>query len=603
MIIVLWIIIIFFLEYSSYKCFLLLVLAMVFSFVTYFEIDKNLKLIEKLKENKDRFQNLINSLPNIAIHGYNKDKEVIFWNETSQKIYGYSKEDALGKKFEKLIIGKDEKNSRTSEIKNLLEKNILIPPKEIIYKDRCDKIIPVYSSFVLLKSNTNSPEFFCVDVDLVERKKTESKLEFLASYDPLTGLLNKSSISKKLDQIINKSRRFKHKFAQMFIDLDNFKIINDTMGHHVGDLLLKEVSLSIQNVVRNYDKLGRFGGDEFILIVENIEESESIVPICQKIVSIFETPFKLGNYEAYVTASIGISIYPENGKNRETLLKNSDIAMYRAKQDGKNRYQFFTKEMNSKIQKRVELEQKLRAGLKNGEFFLNYQPQVNLETKKIIGAEALVRWKHNGEIFYPKQFLDIAKETGLIVPISEFVFEEACKVCQLLQNSYDKNFFISINLPSIYLKNQNLNEVIFEIIKKYHLNPNSLEIEISEKDLMEDYQSIKKTLQEFKAQGIKIAVDDYGTGYSSLNFLKEFPIDKTKIDKILIKEIEDDEVNRSLLSAIISLCKKLKITASIEGIERESQLEFIKQKGCNMGQGYLFSKALNLSGLKAKCLL
>jgi len=593
-----WIILIILLQIFRYDNFLLSIIAIFFLFIVQYEVSRNEKLIKKLQRNKNRFRELLDSLPNIAIHGYDENQELIYWNKTSEHLYGYKKEEVMGKKFKDLTIEDNIKDKTIKKIKGLIEKGIPIIPQEIKHKNKNGNIIPVYSSFVLLKNNIDLPEFFCIDIDLVEREKSESKFKFLASYDPLTGLLNKSSIFKKLDQVINKSARFKQKFAQMFIDLDNFKIVNDTMGHHIGDILLKDISKKMQDAMRNYDKLGRFGGDEFILIVENIENIDSVIPVCKKIISIFEKPFKLKNYEAYVTASIGISIYPENGESREILLKNSDIAMYRAKQDGKNRYQFFTAQMNQTIQKRVQLEQELRIGLKNNEFYLNYQPQVDLKSKKILGVEALIRWKHNEKIYYPKEFLDIAKETGLIVPISEFVFKEACKVCQTFQKNYNEEFFISINLPSIYLKNQNLNEVIFKIIKRYNLKANSLEIEISEKDLMEDYQSIEKTVKEFKLQGIKIAVDDYGTGYSSLNFLKTFPIDKAKIDKILIKEIQTDEVNQSLLSAIISLCKKLNISICIEGIEQQKQLDFIINKDCKMGQGHLFSKALSIKELK-----
>jgi len=363
------------------------------------------------------------------------------------------------------------------------------------------------------------------------------------------------------------------------------------MGHHIGDLLLKEATSSIKDILRNYDTLGRFAGDEFLLIVDQINSEEDIISVANKVHNVFKKTFDLDKFSVNISASIGISVYPYDGEDSKTLLRHADIAMYMAKELGKNRYQFFTKEMNQKLKNSEKIRKDLQNAIDNREFELYYQPQIDVKTKKIVGAEALLRWKKGVELIFPGYFLSVAEKSGLIVPISMWILKESIKQIKEWQK-IQKNMKISINISKIQFYNYNFFKEMIKVIKKADLQNKSLEIELTE-DMIKASELEK--INDLKKEDKGVFVDDFGRGYSSLNSMKSFALNKVKIDKNLTDSILNSSDSRDIVSAIISMSHSLGLTTIAKSIENRDQLDFIKDKNCDLAQGFYFFKPLKKS--------
>ncbi len=420
-------------------------------------------------------------------------------------------------------------------------------------------------------------------------KDKNEEIKNLAYYDTLTRLPNRNSLQELFTTKIEEAKKDKKQLSILFFDLDRFKSINDMFGHRLGDLLLKEVAKRLENGLDQNDIVTRFGGDEFIILVSNTNYNYTVQKV-EKILELLGKSYSLEEHEVFITPSIGVSIYPQDGKSIDTLIKNADIALYRAKDKGKNTYEFFTSDMDNLAIKRVQLEKDLRNAHRNGELELYYQPQVNLTNGEIVGMEALLRWNHPKlGLISPAEFIPIAEESGLIIPLGEWVIKEACiQNKKWQQNEIMKNMRVAVNLSAAQFHQQKLVGLIEQILQETELEPQYLELEITESIAMNSSDYVISKLQTLKNIGIKISIDDFGTGYSSLSYLRKFTIDTLKIDRSFIMDLENAEI----VSAIIAMAKNLRLSVIAEGVETIEQIQFLKEQSCDEAQGYYFSKPL-----------
>ncbi|MFD1735029.1 putative bifunctional diguanylate cyclase/phosphodiesterase [Bacillus salitolerans] len=429
---------------------------------------------------------------------------------------------------------------------------------------------------------------------LRKNEKLMGEYMYLAYHDTLTGLNNRTSFKEVLSQKMRNSKDSHNRFAILLIDLDRFKVINDTLGHFIGDSILIEASKRLRNCLEVNTQIFRLGGDEFVIIVPEATEWQCSV-VAEKILEKFQTPFIVGDKEIIVTPSIGISIFPENGLNVEDLLKNADAAMYLAKESGKNSFRFFNIELNKAMVRKMEIEHQLRNAIATNQLSIFYQPKVDLRTKRIIGAEALLRWEHPelGPIS-PLEFIPVAEETGLIVSIGEWVLQMACKQNKMWQEKGLPSISVSVNVSVRQFQQGDFLKNVREVLHETKLEPKYLELEITE-SIMQNIKETKGVLNGLRDMGVKTAIDDFGTGYSSLHVLQKLPIDTLKIDKSFIDEINDYNNQCSMVKAIIDLGLNLGLTIVAEGIEHKHQMKVLVENNCTIGQGYLFSKAVEPS--------
>ncbi len=429
-------------------------------------------------------------------------------------------------------------------------------------------------------------------------QKVNDQMGYIAHHDPLTGLPNRILLKERLLQAIALAQRRNTTLALLFLDLDNFKHINDSLGHVIGDQLLQSVAQRLSRCVRNSDTISRQGGDEFVILLPEDNVAEDAVLTAKKILAELSLPHFLGGHELHVTTSIGISIYPEDAQDTEMLIKNADTAMYQAKANGRNNYQFFKSDMNVRAVERQILETHLRHAIERKEFVLHYQAKVNLVSGVITGAEALLRWMHpEWGMVMPDRFVAIAEDCGLIVPIGRWVLREACEQAKRWDAAGLQPTSVAINLSALEFRHRDFVEGVHTILREAGLAPNRLQLEITESVLMDDVGSSTAILRGLKLLGVELAVDDFGTGYSSLSYLKQFPIDVLKIDQSFVQDLSSTPQQGAdsegvIVSAIIALGTSLKQRVIAEGVEEEGQLAFLKARGCVEGQGFFFSPPL-----------
>ncbi len=429
---------------------------------------------------------------------------------------------------------------------------------------------------------------------------SEKELEFLAHNDVLTGLPNRLLLSDRIAHAIENSKRQGGMIAVCFLDLDNFKKINDSFGHSYGDEILKQFALRVRGKIRHCDTLARVGGDEFILLVENIKEKHQIEVILSKIQTIFEEPFVNKAQKFFLSASIGISVYPEHGDDGETLIKNADAAMYKAKDAGKNTYLFYTMAMTVASYERIGMENALREAIKENQFVVYYQPQIDLKTHELIGLEALLRWNHPLEgILPPGRFIAFTEETRLIVEIGAWILKQTCFDMVALHEEGIFKGTVSINISGVQIEYSDFLKTLKETLKETKIDPKIVEMEVTESFIMHDPERWITLLKEMQKLGLSIAIDDFGTGYSSLSYLRKLPINKLKVDMSFVKDIPKQEDACAIVNSIINLAQNMNITTLAEGIEHKDQEDYLAKHGCKQGQGYLYSKPLSLSDLKS----
>ncbi len=445
-----------------------------------------------------------------------------------------------------------------------------------------------------LSASETPPVFVAVVQDITERRETQERLNYLAYYDALTGLPNRSLLLDRLRQAMIESERHDRLAAVLFLDLDRFKLVNDTLGHEAGDVLLKIAASRLSACVRAGDTVARLGGDEFTVVLANVAHVDDTGRVARKILDTFAAPFQIAGQELFVSPSIGITLFPFDDTDAEALLKNADAAMYHAKDSGRNTFQFFTPELNQRTVRRLGLETALRHALERGEFQLHYQPQVDLASGAITGVEALIRWQRPEiGLVSPLEFIPLAEETGLIVPIGDWVLRTACAQSRAWQQAGLPALRMSVNIAPRQFQQQDLAEVVTRILRETGLDPRWLVLEITEGTIMQDAGAAIETLRTLGALGVGLSLDDFGTGYSSLNYLKRFPLDCLKIDKSFVDDITADPDAAAIASAIISMARSLEVQVVAEGVETRAQLEFLRAHGCDAVQGYLFSKPLS----------
>lgn len=432
------------------------------------------------------------------------------------------------------------------------------------------------------------------------RKDTEERLYNLANFDPLTGLANRHLFKENLQNSLKNAQENGSKVALLFLDLDNFKIINDTLGHAMGDKLLIAASRRLESLLSKNCSISRLGGDEFVIIINTVEEIETIKKLAKKIISMLEAPFNLNEHEMFIGTSIGISLYPTDSTQMDTLLSYADTAMYTAKDKGKNNYQFFTSKMYEKILFRHDIETKLHHAIQNNELRLEYQPKIDISTQTVIGAEALLRWEQK-DLGYisPSVFIPIAEESSLINEVGKWVINKASEDIAQLRQDFKNSLCVSINISSSQILHQNLPQLIQENLQKNGIDAAALELEFTENMLIKQSRKSLHVLNALREMGIKLSIDDFGTGYSSLNYLKTLPIHTLKIDKSFICDTPACEGDCAIAKSIISLAHNLNLDVVAEGVETPEQLKFLKENGCSKIQGFYFSKPLDINAFAA----
>jgi PAS domain S-box-containing protein len=441
--------------------------------------------------------------------------------------------------------------------------------------------------------------------DITEHKQAEEQIFFLAYHDTLTHLPNRHLLKDRMRQALAYAQRHQLLVAVLFLDLDNFKRINDTLGHNMGDLLLQGVGERLVKCVRRSDTVARvgaeeldptvarLGGDEFTVLLNDISIIQNAATIAQRILDVLAQPFILGTHEVFITTSVGITVYPFDGEDVDALLKNADAAMYQAKDQGKNNYQFYAESMNAVALERFTMESQLRKALKNNEFHLHYQPQLDLRTGEIVGLESVLRWQHpdRGTVL-PEVFIPLAEDTGLILPIGEWVLQTACSETQALRTAGVPSLSLMVNISSIQLRQKDFADTVIKAMKAPGMDPHYLELELTESIIMQNLEATIAKLQELKDIGIQLSLDDFGTGYSSLSYLKRIPLDTIKIDRSFINDIPKKPNSASIVKAIIAMAHSLNLKVVAEGVETEQQLAFLMENGCDQAQGYFISRPL-----------
>ncbi len=430
--------------------------------------------------------------------------------------------------------------------------------------------------------------------DITDRKASEERIHFLAHYDSLTELPNRFMLFERLDHLLAHARRYDKQLAILFIDLDRFKIINDSMGHNAGDALLRQVAERLNESRREVDIIARVGGDEFVVALSEVQKMDAVAGIAQKLMRAIARPYHVEGQEIHITPSMGVSIFPKDGDDIVTLVKNADRAMYRVKESGRNSFEFFTAELNAFAIDKLAIETGLRLALLRNEFELQYQSQIDLSTGEIVGAEAQIRWRHPElGLIPPVRFIAIAEESGLIIPIGDWVLATACAQNRAWQEAGLPSIPIAVNLSAVQLREKNFVSRVAECLAQSGLAPCFLDLEITESVIMHDAESTIRMLDQLKELGVLLSVDDFGTGYSSLSYLKRFPIDRLKIDQSFVQDVTTDANDAAITGAIIAIAKQLKLSVVAEGVETIEQLRFLRGQSCDQIQGFYFSQPLS----------
>jgi len=527
------------------------------------------------------------------------DKTIITVNEAFEVITGYRKEELIGKKPNIFKSNMHDKIYYERMWNELNEKGRW---KGKIYNKRKNgEIVPIWLNISVVKdSNNKITKYVAVHTSLKEIIDSQEKANFLAYHDSLTKLPNRVKLEENLEYSISFAARNNSNLFVLFIDLDRFKNINDTLGHGIGDKLLVIVANRIRKVLRETDTLARMGGDEFIVVLDSSVNKKSAGYVCEKILDVIKELITIDNNTLTTSGSIGVAMYPDDGKDITTLIKNADTAMYHAKKLGKDTYQYYDKQLSLDVHEQLNIEQALKDVIEKEELFLNYQAQYELKTKKVIAFEALVRWEHPQLGFIsPEKFIAIAELTGDIIEIGKFIFETACRDFTEFKKINKELKYIAINISSIQFRDKNFVNDIFYIISKLGLNPQEIEIEITERHIIEFSENNMETINNLRELGFRFSIDDFGTGYSSLSYLTKLPIDVIKVDKSFIDGTPNDNNNVQISKAIVALSKSLGYKVIAEGIEYIEQEEYLKTLDCELGQGFLFSKPLSFDNAVA----
>lgn len=547
-----------------------------------------------------QYQVLLNSLAD-GVLGLDTKGNITFTNPAAKQLLAYNKQDLVERNILE-ILGYSNPQDPDEMINKifrlpLIEREVLINNDEIFYRRKGEETPVEYTCTPVVNDIGVVEGAVLIFRDISTRKATEKQLAHLEDYDPLTGIANRHLFMKLLPQTLAKAERYNLQIAIIFLDIDNFKRINDTWGHEVGDKLLKHISKRLKKSLRMSDLVVRLGGDEFTVIVESAKNTRAIAMVAQKMLDTLAMPFKIDSREYLITASIGIATFPECATDSEQIIKCADVALYHAKTAGRNNFKFYTEEFNADIRKQIEIENMLSKSLANDEFVLHYQPQYDLKSKRVTGIEALIRWNNESLGFlYPREFIHIAENSQKISELGEWVLRTGIKQYKEWQSQsiISKDTKISINISIHQLDRGDIVSVINDILIEYAMQPEDLVLELTETSVMSDPIKSIAVLNELHDLGIKIAIDDFGTGYSSLSYLTNLPIDILKIDRAFIRDIFKDHNDAVIVRSIINLAKNLGFTVVAEGVEESNQAQFLEKHSCDHVQGYYYCKPLSV---------
>lgn len=547
--------------------------------------------VRKKAEQKLHLANKVIESSSEAILITDHANKIIRVNPAFSQLTGYQEDEVLGQTPKLLNSGRHSKKFYQALWRNLLEKGHW---QGEIWDRRKDG--NTYPKWMNISTISDSEEdgvgkYVALFSDITEQKRAENKIRYMVYHDTLTGLANRSLFEERLTRAINDAELDHNEVAVMLMDLDHFKKINDSMGHYIGDQLLIEVSKRLKKVFRNTDLISRFGGDEFVIMLDKVSDREHIKALARKLLDAFEHPLNVLEYTMHITPSIGITLFPNDGVNHQTLLQNVDTAMFSSKKGGRNQYTFFASDMNIAAQQRLKLEYRMRLSIEKKDFKLFYQPQVNLQENKITGVEALIRWPYKDMMISPAEFIPVAEDTGLIGVLGKWIMEQACLDCK----SWHEQGFpitVAVNLSAQQFETDYLTGSIKNALSNSNLSGKFLDLEITESTLMHNSNNAIKLLNSLKKMGIKLSIDDFGTGYSSLAYLKAFNIDKLKIDQSFVFNLPDDKDDAAITTAIIQLAKSLNLKIVAEGAETIENVEFLREQGCDQIQGYYYAKPM-----------
>jgi diguanylate cyclase (GGDEF)-like protein/PAS domain S-box-containing protein len=549
---------------------------------------------EALFEERERAQVTLNSIGD-AVVSTDISGRVTYLNGVAEELTGWSQHEALGHPLEDVFRIIDATTRQVAQNSTMLairdDKPLALPPNcVLIRRDGIEAAIEDSTAPIHDRRGAVTGAVM-VFHDVSAARAMTRKMAYLAQHDSLTDLPNRVLLSDRLREAIALSSRHQRKLAVLFLDLDRFKHINDSKGHVVGDRLLQSVAHRLFACVRGSDTVGRLGGDEFVVLLWEVRRAEDAAITAAKILEAVRKPHLVDEDELHITGSIGIVTYPDDGTDAETLMKKVDLAMYHAKDTGRDSYQFFKPEMNARAIERQSLEDSLRYAIERQELILHYQPKFNLATGGIIGAEALIRWRHPQRgLIPPGQFITIAEDCGLIVPIGRWVLREACRQARVWQMAGLPPLCVAINISTVELRAPGFVSGVRAILQETGLEPRYLELELTETVLIEDSRSVAEVLKELKDIGVLLALDDFGTGYSNLSHLKRFPIDALKIDQSFVRDLAMDEDDAGIVTAVIGMGKSLHMRVVAEGVETRDQLEILQEHGCLQGQGFYFCR-------------
>ena len=538
-----------------------------------------------LIESESRFSTVFNKNPMaIGISNY-VSEQFIDVNEAFLQLFGYERKDVIGHTATELRLWVYPEEKARMYI-SLCEHG-QIQNQELMFRTKTGETGDVLLSAELINISGEQCVLRMLS-DITEKKKAQRVIDYLAHHDALTGLPNRLLVRDRVGQAIAAAKRDKHKIALLFMDLDNFKSINDSLGHASGDVLLEVISHRLRESIRGTDTVSRFGGDEFLVVLSHITASDAVVAVCSKILEDITKPVRIDGHELSTSCSIGVTVYPDDGDDFDTLLRKADSAMYYAKDAKGNTYRFFDSKMNADAIERVGLRNGLRIALERNEFVLHYQPQIDLSSGAVIGAEALIRWQHPElGLLPPGKFIMLAEESGLIVSIGEWALREACRQAMVWREQGLPDLVMAVNLSAIQFRRGNLEETVLSALKDSGLDPQFLELELTESILIGDTENVLQTVQRLKTLGIKLSLDDFGTGYSSLSYLKRFAVDKVKIDQSFIRDMDKNPSDAAIVRAIIQMSKSLGLRTIAEGIEEKHLIKYLQIYHCDEAQGHV----------------
>jgi diguanylate cyclase (GGDEF)-like protein/PAS domain S-box-containing protein len=524
---------------------------------------------------------------------YTRDLQgiVTSWNPAAERILGWTAAEIVGERLPSLDQDRErelvELRRRVLGGDTLLQKEMCLPRND-------GQPVHMDMTFAPMRDAQGAiTGYLTIVADITERKKAEQQALFLAHHDALTGLPNRLLLQDRLDQAVTQAERSRTHGALIYLDLDNFKQINDTLGHACGDQLLREVTARLKECVRESDTISRQGGDEFLIVLRDLPDTQAAAPVLDKVMTRMQQPLHINGHDLSTSVSMGVALFPEDGRDFETLLRKADLAMYRAKEAGRNTYRYFNEEMSTQASEHMAMRNGLRRALENGELELHFQPQVHLGSGQVLGAEALLRWRTpDGNTVMPGRFIPVAEESGLIVPIGEWVIMEACRQASAWRNAGLPHLCVAVNLSAVQFRRGNIEQTVLQALEATGLPPDCLELELTESIMLQNVEQVLGTVRRLKLLGVKLSIDDFGTGYSSLSYLKRFDIDKLKIDQSFIRDLASDPDDAAIVRAIVQMAHSLNLKTIAEGVETDDMRHMLRVFQCDEAQGYLFARPM-----------